>query len=142
MSLELRAALAILLHNRGSVYRARNELDAARQQFERALEINTERKNRIEIASNHYMLAVIALQRQNTDEAVRHAATALEYDKVSENSVGIGHDLFLLGRAEVAAGNRDVGTEYLRRARSIFAALELERDHEKVVEYLQRNNLE
>ncbi len=139
---ELADALAILLHNRGSVYRAQKDLDAARRQFERALEINTERNNRIEIASNHYMLAVIALQTQNTGGAVRHAQTALQYDKLTENSVGIGHDLFLLGRAELAAGNREVGTEYLRRARSIFAALELDRDYEKVVEYLQRNNLE
>ncbi|MFW5711848.1 MAG: tetratricopeptide repeat protein [Spirochaetota bacterium] len=139
---ELADALAILLHNRGSVYRARNELDAARQQFERALEINTKRDNRIELATNHYMLAVIALQRQNTDAAIRHAQTALEHDKLSENSIGIGHDLALLGRAQIAAGNRESGAEYLRRARSIFAALELDGDYQKVVEYLQRNNLE
>jgi len=35
----------------------------------------------------------------------------------------------------------EIGREYLQRARTIFAALELDREHEKVVEYLQRNNL-
>jgi tetratricopeptide (TPR) repeat protein len=139
---ELADALAILLHNRGSVYRARGDFAAARQEFQRALEINTNRKNFIEIASNHYMLGVIALQTENYSAAVRYAQSALEYDKLSENSVGIGHDLFLLGRSQIASGNREVGREYLVRARTIFATLELERDYKKVVEYLQRNTTE
>lgn len=139
---DLASALAILLHNRASVLRARNELESARKELLRALEINTEYDNVNEMASNHYMLGVIALQQQETVEAVRHAETALEYDKLTENSVGIGHDLALLGRSEVAAGNREAGAEYLRRARNIFATLKLDTDYEKVVEYLQRNNLE
>lgn len=139
---ELDDALAILLHNRGSVYRARGDLTAAQQEFQRALEINTKRENLIEMASNHYMLGVIALQTEKYGAAVRHSNTALEYDKLMENSVGIGHDLFLLGRSEIAAGSTATGREYLMRARNIFAALKLERDYEKVVEYLQRNNTE
>lgn len=139
---ELEDALAILLHNRGSVYRVQNKLAPARKELLRALEINSNRDNYIEMASNHYMLGVIALQQQDTAQAVRHAQTALEYDKLTENSVGIGHDLFLLGRSQVTAGKREVGVEYLQRARTIFATLELDGDYEKVVEYLQRNNLE
>lgn len=135
-------ALAILLHNRGSVYRARGDLTAAQQEFQKALEINTKRENLVEMASNHYMLGVVALQTENYSAAVRHAETALDYDKLIENSVGIGHDLFLLGRSEIASGRTEVGREYLMRARNIFAALKLERDYEKVVEYLQRNNTE
>lgn len=135
------ATLAILLHNRGTVYRAQNQLDKARREFEEALALNSKMDNLLEIASNHYMLGVIALQQQSLERAVDHAKKALEYDKLTENSVGIGHDLFLLGRSHIQMEETETGKEYLQRARTLFAALELDREHEKVVEYLQRNNL-
>ena len=133
--------LAILLHNRGTVYRAQNQLEKAQKEFEEALAINRKLDNLLEIASNHYMLGVIALQQQSLERAVVHAEKALQFDKLTENSVGIGHDLFLLGRSHIQMEETEIGREYLQRARTIFAALELDREHEKVVEYLQRNNL-
>jgi tetratricopeptide (TPR) repeat protein len=133
--------LAILLHNRGAVYRAQNQLEKARKEFEEALAINRKLDNLLEIASNHYMLGVIALQEHSLERAVDHAKRALEFDKLSENSVGIGHDLFLLGRSHIQMEETERGREYLQRACNIFAALELDREHEKVVEYLQGNNL-
>lgn len=135
-------AMAVLRHNRGTVFRVQKKLDRARKEFNSALEINTQKENLIEIASNHYMLGVVALQQNQFDTAVYHAQTALEYDKLSEHSVGIGHDLFLLGRGTIEAGENEAGMEYLQRAQTIFTALELDGEREKVVEYLRRNNLE
>ncbi len=134
-------AMAVLRHNRGTVYRAQDRLKQAQKEFSQALEINTKQENFIEIASNHYMLGVIALQENRIDEAIQHAQTALEYDKMMENSVGIGHDLFLLGRSTVTAGEHEVGIEYLQRAQTIFAALELDRERKKVLQYLEGNKL-
>src|SRR6056297_616170 len=135
-------AMAVLRHNRGNVFRIQNKLDMARKEFNSALEINTQKENLIELASNHYMLGVVALQQNQFDTAVYHAQNALKYDKRSEHSVGIGHDLFLLGRGTVEAGEKEVGLEYLHRARRIFTTLELDGEGEKVVEYMRRNNLE
>ena len=133
--------LAILLHNRGTVYRAQKQLEKAQREFEEALAINRNLDSLLEIASNHYMLGVVALQQQNLESAVDHAKKALEFDKLTENSVGIGHDLFLLGRSYIQMEDTETGMEYLQRARTIFAVLELDGEYEKVVEYLQRNNL-
>jgi len=133
--------LAILLHNRGTVYRAQKQLEKAQREFEEALAINRNLDSLLEIASNHYMLGVVALQQQNLESAVDHAKKALEFDKLTENSVGIGHDLFLLGRSYIQMEDTETGREYLQRARTIFAVLELDGEYEKVVEYLQRNNL-
>jgi len=134
-----RKAYAILLHNRGTVRFKLGEYEKAKEDISKALKINKDLGYFYEIASNHYMLAVLSIKEQMLDEAYRNASIALDYDREMENSTGIAHDLFLLGRLEIMRGNREKGISYLERSYRIFESLNLEAERQMVLEY--RNNI-
>lgn len=139
LSFEAEAAgYAVLLHNRGTALFSLGQIDQARESIVRALEINTEEKTLHETASNHFMLALIALEQGDSSSAAAHAEQALAIDKEVENSNGIGHDLFLLGRISHTAGQNDKALVYLDRAEQIFSSLNLPKSGEKVAEYRKK----
>jgi len=133
-------AYAVLLHNRGTVLYRRNQVEDARREFESSLAINREQENFYEIASNHYMLAVLDIRTGDIDKALVHAESALSYDRMTENSPGIGHDLFLLARIEDLRGNKDAAAGYLDRAESIFRTIGLSSAEESVKEYRKKRS--
>jgi tetratricopeptide (TPR) repeat protein len=131
-------AYAILLHNRGTALFSLGRIDQGESSILEALEINRKEKNLYETASNHFMLALAAVERGDTAAAEDHATMALALDKEVENSRGIAHDLFLLGRIAHAAGQQEKSLGYLDRAEQIFLSLELEHSRSRVAEYRQK----
>ncbi len=128
-------AYAVLLHNRGTVLYKQDRIEEARREFTNSLSINSEQDNLYEIASNHYMLAVLDIRTGSIDNALLHAESALSFDRRTENSPGIGQDLFLLARIEDLRGNTDSAAGYLDRAESIFRTIGLSSAEESVREY-------
>lgn len=128
-------AYAVLLHNRGTVLYKQDKIEEARREFASSLAINREHDNLYEIASNHYMLAVLDVRAGDIDRALLHAESALSYDRTTENSPGIGHDLFLLARIEDLRGNSEAAAGYLDRSESIFRTIGLLSSEESVKEY-------
>ena len=129
--------LAILLHNRGSVYKSQGKYRRARSDLQQALEMNSREKRYREMASNHYMLCATASQENDFTAARSHGLEALKLDKKTENSVGIAQDLIALGRIASKQGKNEPAGSYYIRAYRIFDSLKLENEAEKCIEYLE-----
>jgi len=126
---------AILMHNRGTALHKLERETEARQSINEALEINLANDNLYEIASNYYMLAVLDLNADSVEGALEHALKALTYDRSTENSPGIGQDLFLLARIEDSRGNTEKADGYLDRAEAIFHTIGFTGTVEAIEEY-------
>jgi tetratricopeptide (TPR) repeat protein len=130
--------LAILLHNRGSVYKQRGEYEKAEEDILAALDMNKKQHLYQEMASNYYMLSSSASRQGDFARARKYGLKALELDKRTENSVGIAQDLIALGQIAEKEGRRDAAVVYYLRAHRIYESLQLENGVKKVVEYLRR----
>jgi len=128
-------ARAVLLHNRGTALYKLNDFDGARTDIQAALDINTYLENFYELASNHYMIAVLNIQARLPEKALSQAQTALDYDRKTENSPGIAQDLFLLARIEYSLDNSAQALDYLNRAAKIFETLAFDTEIRKTAEF-------
>lgn len=130
--------LAVLLHNRGGVYKQRGEYEKAEEDLLEALDMNKKANKYQEMASNYYMLSSSASQQGDFSKARKYGMKALELDKKTENSVGIAQDLIALGRIAEKEGGSETAADYYIRAYRIYESLQLENGVKKVVEYLRR----
>jgi tetratricopeptide (TPR) repeat protein len=119
------AERAVLLHNRGTIRKRQGELNTAREDLLRALELNRKQQRYGEMATNHYMLGSIALQRGNPEEAREHLLRALELDRRMEHSIAIVYDLRALAEIAEVLGEEARAREYARRAAQIYESLGL-----------------
>lgn len=119
------AEAAVIYHNVGVAHYRLSEREEAESYFRRSLSYNTELSRFREIASNYYMLALLARESGDTEGAIAYAAEALTADKLVENSRGIADDLRLLGSLEKLAGNMQAATTYWERAVPVYRLLNL-----------------
>ncbi len=118
------AARAVNLHSAAVLTAAAGQLLQAEDHLREALELNREGGRYRELAANHYMLASVLSRRERYEPALKHAAAALETDKLIENSVGIAQDLIALGRISYRAGDRKAARHYYERASSVYIGLQ------------------
>ena len=130
--------LAILLHNRGSVYKQLGQYERAEEDLLAALDMNKKQDLYQEMASNYYMLSSSASRQGDFSRARKYGLKALELDKRTENSVGIAQDLIALGQIAEKEGRSDAAVVYYIRAYRIYESLQLENGVKKIVEYLRR----
>ena len=114
---------AVLHHSMGTLYAREGQFDRAREELERARDINKESGAWTELAGNHYMLASVASRQGLFDDAYREANRALEYDKRAEHSPGIASDLHALGTISERRGNLEDAYQYYLRSLRVYLAL-------------------
>ena len=107
---------AVILHNQGVAYDKLGQATEALAAFQKALGINTAKKQLRESASNNFMLASLANKQGNSSQALALLDTALNLDKTMENPDGIAADLYALYRVNAKLGNTLVAYHYLERS--------------------------
>ncbi len=127
---------AIIRHNLGAAYAGGGRFEEARDQLERAKRINSELNRRVELASNHYMLASVASRSGEYDEALEHAKQALELDRSMENTRGIIASLRAIATISRRADRDEEAIEYLRRALTVARASDNRRASEVILDEL------
>jgi len=114
---------AQLYHNLGSAYKATGDLDRAMEWLEKALTIDLDGKLHEEAAADYYMIASVHSKRGDYASAARNAELALEYDKRTENALGVVKDLAALGRIALKAADPAAAYGYFERSRLAAVAL-------------------
>ncbi|MFQ3620791.1 MAG: tetratricopeptide repeat protein [Spirochaetales bacterium] len=113
----------VFFHNLATALHGLGRQDLAKEALQQSILINTELKNYAELASNHYLSALIFLKEQKLTEALQAAQQALEYDKLREQSMGIAQDLNLLGVLQEQLGNFEEAYSFFVRAYLVFQSL-------------------
>jgi tetratricopeptide (TPR) repeat protein len=92
-------------YNLGLIHQQRNELDEARQRFERAIEIDADE------VDAHYQLGRIAREQGNLPEAIKHFGEVVERDQSHAQ-----HEIWReIGATYLAAGQFEDAREALER---------------------------
>src|ERR1044071_4544418 len=92
-------------YNLGLIHQQRGELDAARQRFERAIEIDTDE------VDSHYQLGRIAREQGRLPDAIKHFSEVVERDPIHSL-----HEIWReIGATYLAAGQFEDAREALER---------------------------
>lgn len=113
----------VYFHNLGAALHGLKRFTEAEQMASQAATINLGLKNYGELASNHYLLALIRQNQDNFSQALSDAETALRYDKQMENSLGIAQDLLLLGFLKEKSGNHLEAFDYYSRSFLVYRSM-------------------
>jgi tetratricopeptide (TPR) repeat protein len=115
--------LGLLYHNLGSAYKATGDLSRALAWLQKALALDLDQKLFEEAAADYYMIASVYSKQGDYAAAAKNAALALEYDKRTENSLGVIKDLLALGLIAQKAGDHEAAYGYFERSRLAAQAL-------------------
>lgn len=142
---EVSKELAILYHGLGVVKRNISEqssppnlagLRESLAHFQKAVEINKKLLLKQELASNYYMMSRDYLSLGELPLAESHANLALENDRATESSEGIGLDLRQLGRIYMLQSRRDEAYDVLLRSYKVFVAVQRKDQQSRTLELI------
>jgi len=94
-----------LSYGLGLVYRERGEYEAARDLFERALEINRGTGNRREEARMLSALGILAWREKDFEESIQQQNQALEIQQSIGDRAGVGATLYSIAQTESDLGD-------------------------------------
>ncbi|NNM68250.1 MAG: tetratricopeptide repeat protein [Spirochaetales bacterium] len=119
------------------VIQRENHLEAqALSSFQKALSINSSLGLKQEMASNYFMIGSVQAQKGKPELAFSSVHEALELDKNTENSVGIGQDLRALGVLSERLGREAPAWDYLIRSQRVFQAISIKSERLKTIDLL------
>jgi|SRR5574344_1157026 tetratricopeptide (TPR) repeat protein len=95
--------LAYLYRTRGEIYIVKENFDQAQKEFVAAANLHTKARYLSEIGLDWYYAARAYSRQGKKQEALESLDTALQYDRLDENTAGIGADYY--GMAEVLLKN-------------------------------------
>jgi tetratricopeptide (TPR) repeat protein len=128
--------LGLLYHNLGSAYKATGDLDRAMEWLRKALAVYLGQKLYEEAAADYYMIASVFSKRGDYASAAESALLALDYDKRTENALGVTKDLLALGLIASRAGDHATAYGWFERSRLAATALRSTSDIRSALEGL------
>ena len=117
------ADLALLYHNHGILCKRTGKPAEAEEAFLKAAAINAKLMKHAQLASNRYMIASLALQRNDIEGALDWLLQALASDKAAENSRGIASDLHAIASILQRQGSHEEALDHFQRAFTIYRGL-------------------
>ncbi len=118
-----RDQLGLLYHNLGAACKATGDLDRAMEWLRKALAVDLGEKLFEEAAADYYMIASVFSKQGDYASAAENALLALDYDKRTENALGVTKDLLALGLIASRAGDHETAYGYFERSRLAATAL-------------------
>jgi tetratricopeptide (TPR) repeat protein len=129
---------ADLSHDIGAAYKGIGEYAKSLSYLDRALAIHG-KLNRVDLeASDLYMIASVHSKQGDYPNAFTFAQSALEKDKLIENSVGIGSDLRALGIIQEKQGETRSAYRYYYASLQVFRTLKMAAEVKDLLERLAK----
>jgi len=114
---------AVLYHNQAGALKQLNRWDEAIESVSQAIRLNEKLERYSELAANNYLMASLYSKKEDYGQAALYALKALENDKIIENTLNIGQDLYALGLIQRKAGNLSSAHDFFRRAFLVYESL-------------------
>lgn len=114
---------AVAYNNLGIILRKNGDPDDALWHLNRAKVINRSKKFYDQLANNYYNIAEIHFSQEEWAAAKRNYLEALNYDKISENPLGLIEDLKRLGEVSYKLNNSLLGEHYFTRSLNVARAM-------------------
>ena len=127
---------AALDHALGNLERTLGHQDLAFAAFDRALVLNQRLGLKQEMASNHFMKAMVFGHGGKWTEALAELQAALDLDRVMENTMGIGQDWRAIGTVDLQLPDTTAAFEAYGRAARLFQSAGLGTQQKKTIEML------
>lgn len=134
--------LAYLYRTRGEILFAQKKFAEAEKPFEDAADLHIKERYLSEIALDYYYLARAYSAQQKKEAAIGALENALKYDRLDENTAGLGADYYalavVLNSNSPSAQDQLKSKEYAVYSAKIYAAGGFEELSEKSLQYAQQ----